>query len=380
VNMKNLWPAAVKIAFSLAIVGFVAGCASSGPAKLKPLPLAPSAELQGVRLAWSAKVGAVNFPLDVQVIGDSVTLASSDGMVVSLNARSGSELWRNSLSTPLAAGAGSDGRFTSVMTRANELITLDAGREIWRKTLVAQAFTAPFVAGGRVFVLTADRTVTAFDVQSGRKLWTQQRTGESLVLRQSGVLLAVNDTLVVGLAGRLVGMNPLTGAVRWESPIASPRGTNDIERLVDLVGQVSRFGDVVCARAFQTTIGCVDAARGTLLWTKPADGSVGLSGDGESVFGAESDGRVIAWQRSDGERQWVIETLRNRSLTAPLVVGRSVVLGDDAGLVHLLSRVDGSALTRLTTDGSAIVATPVLAGETLVVVTRTGGVFGFKPE
>jgi hypothetical protein len=72
--------------------------------------------------------------------------------------------------------------------------------------------------------------------------------------------------------------------------------------------------------------------------------------------------------------------LRNRSLTAPLVVGRSVVLGDDAGLVHLLSRVDGSALTRLTTDGSAIVATPVLAGETLVVVTRTGGVFGFKPE
>jgi outer membrane protein assembly factor BamB len=380
VNMKNLWPAAVKIAFSLAIVGFVAGCASSGPAKLKPLPLAPSAELQGVRLAWSAKVGAVNFPLDVQVIGDRVTLASSDGMVVSLNARSGSELWRNSLSTPLAAGAGSDGRFTSVMTRANELITLDAGREIWRKTLVAQAFTAPFVAGGRVFVLTADRTVTAFDVQSGRKLWTQQRTGESLVLRQSGVLLAVNDTLVVGLAGRLVGMNPLTGAVRWESPIASPRGTNDIERLVDLVGQVSRFGDVVCARAFQTTIGCVDAARGTLLWTKPADGSVGLSSDGESVFGAESDGRVIAWQRSDGERQWVIETLRNRSLTAPLVVGRSVVLGDDAGLVHLLSRVDGSALTRLTTDGSAIVATPVLAGETLVVVTRTGGVFGFKPE
>lgn len=379
-KLKNLWPTAAKTIVSLALVGFVMGCASSGPAKLKPLPLAPSADLQGVRLAWSTKVGVVNFPLDVQVNGDSVTLASSDGVLVSLNARTGSESWRTSLGTPLAAGVGSDGRFTSVMTRDNELVTLDAGREIWRKTLAAQAFTAPFVAGGRVFVLTADRTVTAFDLQSGRKLWTQQRAGESLVLRQSGVLLAVNDTLVVGLSGRLVGMNPLTGVPRWESPIASPRGTNDIERLVDLVGTASRVGDVVCARAFQTALGCVDAARGTLLWTQPANGSVGISGDTEFVFGVESDGRVIAWQRAGGERQWVIETLRNRSLTAPLVVGRSVVVGDDAGLVHLLSRADGSAVTRLTTDGSAIVATPVLAGETLVVVTRTGGVFGFKPE
>ncbi|MEO8119692.1 MAG: PQQ-binding-like beta-propeller repeat protein, partial [Rhodoferax sp.] len=43
-------------------------------------------------------------------------------------------------------------------------------------------------------------------------------------------------------------------------------------------------------------------------------------------------------------------------------------------------REDGSALTRVSTDGSAIVAAPVLAGGTLVVVTRSGGVFGFKPE
>ena len=48
-------------------------------------------------------------------------------------------------------------------------------------------------------------------------------------------MLAVDDTLVVGLSGRLAGLNPSTGGVRWESPIASPRGINDVERLVDLV-------------------------------------------------------------------------------------------------------------------------------------------------
>ena len=57
-----------------------------------------------------------------------------------------------------------------------------------------------------------------------------------------------------------------------------------------------------------------------------------------------------------------------------------MVLGDDNGLVHFLSRQDGQPLQRLSTDGSAIVGKPVLADQTLVVVTRTGGVFGFRPE
>jgi outer membrane protein assembly factor BamB len=93
-----------------------------------------------------------------------------------------------------------------------------------------------------VFRAGADRSVTAFDGQTGRRLWSQQRPGEPLVLRQAGVLLAVGDTLVAGLAGRLVGMNPVNGSVRWDAPIATPRGTNDVERLVDLVGGVSRDG------------------------------------------------------------------------------------------------------------------------------------------
>jgi hypothetical protein len=32
------------------------------------------------------------------------------------------------------------------------------------------------------------------------------------------------------------------------------------------------------------------------------------------------------------------------------------------------------------TDGSAVVVAPVLAAGTLLVVTRNGGIFGFKPD
>ena len=360
------------------LVGALAGCASSS--KPQPAELGPDPALLGVRQAWSTKLAPIAYPLDVQVVGRQVMLAGGDGTVVALDAATGRELWRAAAAAPLSAGVGSDGKLTAVVTRSNEVVAFDAGRELWRFRLPAQAYTAPFVAGGRVFVLAADRSVTALDGASGRRLWSQQRPGEALILRQAGVMLAVGDTLVVGLSGRLVGLNPMNGSVRWDAPLATPRGTNDVERLVDLVGRVSRSGEVVCARAFQAGVGCVDASRGTVLWTKPSQGFMGVHGDGQMIFGPESDGRVLAWRRSDGERAWVSERLRYRQLTAPLALGRSVILGDGNGNVHFLSREDGTLLTRRTTDGSAIAAAPVVAEDTLVVVTRNGSVFGFAPD
>jgi outer membrane protein assembly factor BamB len=348
--------------------------------KPQPAELQPVVALVPVRQAWTARIGEVGFPLEVEVTGDAVVLASADGTVASLDARTGRDLWRTNIGTPIAAGVGSDGKLAAVVTRGNEVVAIAGGREVWRQKLAAQAFSAPFVAGGRVFVLAADRSVNAFDGQSGRKLWTQQRPSEPLVLRQSGVMLAVGDTLVVGLAGRLTGLNPLNGSIRWEAPIASPRGINDVERLVDLVGTVSRSGNTVCARAFQASVGCVDAERGSLLWSKPANGAQGVDGDDSLVFGTEADGKVLAWRRADGESAWNTDRLRYRNLTSPVVVGRSIAIGDSAGFVHLLSRADGSLMNRLSTDGSPVVASPVLAANTLIAVTRSGAVYGFAPE
>ena len=352
-----------------------------GANKPKPAELGPNVVTVQVRQAWAAKIGATGaFPMEPQVNGNAVTLASDDGRIVSFDARTGAELWRASAGGPLSAGVGSDGSTTAVVTRSNEVVAFANGQELWRTKLPAEAFSAPFVAGGRVFVMSGDRAVSAFDGKTGRRLWRQQRPGEALVLRNDGVMLAVGDTLVVGLSGRLSGLNPGNGTIRWEAPIASPRGTNDVERLVDLVGRVSRQGNNLCTRSFQTAVGCVDASRGQLLWTKPANGATGVDGDDTNIYGTEANGFVSAWRRSDGERAWSVERLHYRHLSAPLVLGRSVIFGDDSGNVHMLSRDDGSPVNRLTTDGSAIIADPVVAANTLVVVTKNGGVFGFVPE
>lgn len=356
----------------------LSGCAgSSAP---KPAELAPNTALIGVKTAWTAKVGAIDFPLDMRVVGTQLLLADSKGVVASLDTTSGQDLWRTDLGQELSAGVGSDGRYAAVVTSDNVLIVLDNGREIWRHSLGAVTLTSPLVAGARVFTLSADRTLSAFDVASGRKLWQQQRSGDALVLAQSGVLMAVGNTLVAGLSGRLVGVAPLNGAIRWEVPVAVSRGTNDVERLVDLVGGVARLDDNLCLRAFQSAVACVDATRGRLLWMKNASGATGLSGNANQVIGTESDGRLVSWRRVDGERQWVSQSFTFRKLATPLLAGNTLVVADGFGWVHFLSPENGALLNRMQTDGSAIRVAPVLAGQKLVVVTERGAIYAFQRE
>ncbi|MCL1961752.1 MAG: outer membrane protein assembly factor BamB [Desulfovibrionaceae bacterium] len=375
-KLPGRWAA---IGGALLMAAVLAGCAG-GSARPTPAVLTPIKPVIGVRQAWSARVPAINFPLQVRAVGGQVLLASSDGTVLTLDAATGHEVGRVSAGAELSAGVGSDGRVAAVVTRANQVVALEDGRELWRYRLPTQSYTAPLVAGGRVFVLGANRSLTALDGRSGALLWTIQRPAEPLVLRQAGMLQPVGNTLLAGVGGRMIGVDPDNGTVLWEAPVAAARGTNDVERLVDLIGGVSRQDDVVCARAFQTAVGCVDAASGAVRWSRPANGATGVSGDGQRIYGAESDGRVLAWRADTGERAWAVDTLQWRVLTGTLVLGRSVIFGDSSGLVHMLSREDGSPMNRLNTDSSGVAATPVAVGNTLVVVTRNGGVYGFVPE
>ncbi len=378
--MIRLFCTLFKCTMAIAVISTLIAC-SSTPEKPKPseLPaLSSAAANHPISPIWSNRVGAVSTPLSVAVHEGQVAVASSNGELVLINASTGRDVWRVALNTPLQAGVGTDGTRFAVVTESNEVIAVEAGQVIWRFKLSASTYTSPLVAGNRVFVMTADRTMLALDGATGQRLWSQQRSGEPLVLRQSGLLMAVGDTLVAGLSGRLVGFNPNNGSVRWESVVGASRGTNEVERLVDIVSGVSRQGSVVCTRSFQTSVSCVDAAKGGTLWSRSTNGHQGLSGNEDFVVGVDSDSKIIVWNRTNGQSVWDSDLMRFRGLTAPLVVAKSIVFGDQTGLLHRLSLEDGKVQNRAATDGSAIANQPVSVTGVMVAVTRNGGVYGFR--
>ena len=364
---------------------FLALSACSTDNAPKPSPLQTLTPAFEVKPTWTVPVGEVGFPLVVPTASNTLAVANYKGQIDLLALNNGKALLRADVAKHLTAGVGlgvaqnqaGENRL-AVVNDANQLVVLEGEREIWRKTLPATTYTPPLVAGGRVFILTGERTVMAFDGQKGFQLWTQQRPSEALTLKLPGVLMAVGDTLVVGFSGRLVGLNPDNGSARWEAPIGTPRGVNDVERLVDLVGQVSRQPDTLCARAYSSAVGCVNVANGRTTWSHAANGFTGLAGDANAVYGTESDGKVVAWRRGDGEALWTSDQFKYRQLTAPVLLGQAVVFGDAEGYLHFLASDDGRTLNRLSTDGSGFAAPPVVQGQTLVVVTRKGNVMAFS--
>ena len=353
---------------------------SSTPDKPAPTALSEFKPALTVTKAWATQLSPVAAPLTAHISQDQMAVVGTNGLVTVLNADTGAAIWRLALNTPVAAGIGSDGTRLAVITKSNELMALSKGQVLWKVKLPALALTAPFVAGGRVFALTADRTVTAFDGGSGQVLWRQQRSGDALVLKQAGILTSFQDNLLVGLSGRLVALNPANGVSKWEVTIGSSRGTNEVERLVDLVAGVSRINNTVCARAFQTSVTCVDALKGSNLWTRAAQGHVGLAGTESAVFGTESDGKVNAWSRSNGQVLWQSEALRFRGLTAPVAASGQLLVGDDLGWVHWLDASNGQTVARMQIDASGIAMPLLRSGKTWVVVTKNGLVQALRAD
>jgi len=382
-NLRSLAAAA-----AMAVSALLAGCADDAA---KPTPLEPlEAKIAGhevwklnlsgfgtlAALAGNAGFGAQG----VTAAGDNFIIGARNGALVSVDAATGKENWRADVGDRLSTGVGSDGRFTAVVTRDGELVTLDGGKISWRKHLDSAVYTAPFVAGERVFVLGVDRSVQAFDALDGKRLWIYAKAGDALTLSQAGVLTAYQDTLLFGLGARLTALDPLKGTVRWEVPVAAPRGTNEVERLADLVGPAARVGSVYCIRAFQNGIGCIDAERVTALWSINMGGAQAIGADQDYVYAGDASDRLSARRRASGETVWLSDKFQNRKLSGMLAVGKVLVFGDLDGWVHFLDRSNGTPLLRLPTDGSPVVGTPVHVGNTIAVTTRDGAVHAFRPE
>jgi outer membrane assembly lipoprotein YfgL len=353
----------------------LAGCASDRP---KPVALEPIQTKLALQTAWQSRLDSVEFPLAMGARDDQFALASTQGKVSVLRATSGQTVWTVELGASLQAGVGFNGRKAAVVTRDNDLVVAEQGRVLWRHRLPAKGTTAPVVAGGRVFVMTVNRVVHAFDGESGQKLWTLDKPGDALTLAQSGVVSTFENTLLVGQGPRLTAVDPDNGSVRWEVAIANPRGANEVERLADLVGPPSRFADVVCARAFQSAVGCVNAKRGQLLWSRNSGGWQRVAGNDNVLVGADASDRITGWKTQSGEALWTQEKLLYRKLSGVTLWAGAAVVGDADGWVHFLNPQTGDILARMETDGSAIETPPVGMGDVLLAVTRKGGLFAFR--
>jgi outer membrane protein assembly factor BamB len=197
-----------------------------------------------------------------------------------------------------------------------------------------------------------------------------------LLLRSDAGVAVARGAVFAGLHnGRLVSLGLTNGNVVWEATVAQPKGANELERMVDVAAAPIVDENEVCAVAFQGRVGCFDPSKGTVLWSRDASSAVSLGGDPGTLYMTDDRGTVQALDRSSGATYWKTDKLYGRQVSAPVIIGRFVAVGDLEGYVHFLNRDDGAFAARIATDGSPIVARPQRVGANVLVQTRDGGVY-----
>lgn len=380
-------------ALALALLVALGGCSTVGnvydrwfgsrPAA-KPAPLVPITPTAQPRIRWQANVGAAErnmfFPA---VTGNIVYVAGAAGQIASFETKTGNQTARFNAGQRLSGGVAASGSLVLVGTARGEVLAFDTGgKQLWKAQLSGEVLAPAAIEGTLAVIRAGDGRAYGLDAQDGKRRWIYQRSTPALSLRNhTGVVLERGAIFAGFPGGRLVALTAATGTVGWDSVVALPRGTTELERVADVVGLPVVDGDRVCAVAYQGRVACFDTQSGTTIWARDMSSVAGMDADHRGAYITDDKNAIVALDKASGGSLWKQDKLFGRGVSAPLAFGRFVVVADFEGYVHFLSREDGSFAARIATDGSAIGAPPLaLDGDSILVQTRNGGVFAIAVQ
>jgi outer membrane protein assembly factor BamB len=368
----------------------LSGCGSLNPfkdePKFKPAELTTVNPTISLNATW--QLGADDSPAGaLTIVGTAAgprVFAAQGRQVRVIDPAAGNVAQTLSADNALTTGAASDGTLAAAATRDGDVIAWDlaTGKQLWKSSLNAEIISTPAVADGIVAVLTTDGRLVGFDATDGRRRWVVQRAAPSLTLRVASPVIGVRGGFLVGLpAGRVIALGSRDGQVRWETTFAQPKGSNEVERISDIMPAVGGLAGEFCVASYQGKVGCINVRDGRTSWQRDFSSNVGLAAGNGTIFATDDKSHVSAFSAA-GVSVWKNEALAYRQLTAPAVLPGAVAVGDLDGYVHLLSTDKGEIVGRVQAGSRALVGAPIaldIGGQRLLVVqNRSGAIYAFQ--
>jgi outer membrane protein assembly factor BamB len=352
----------------------------------KPLPLAKIHARFVPKHVWSTGLGKTEPKLQLglapAIDGARIYGANAQGDVVALELATGHQVWRHRLKMPLSGGTGAGGGLVLVCGTGGALLALAAGdgSERWRAQLSSEVLAAPVVATDVVLVRTVDGKLYAFEAASGKQRWVADQQVPRLTLRGTSKPVVAGELAISGFDnGRLMAVTLAAGNPAWDIAVGQPRGSSELQRLIDIDSAPAIDGDDVFAVAFQGRAVRLAHDTGLEIWSHEISSYRGLAADALGVYVSTAGGEVIKLDRASGAERWSQKGLLRRSLSAPALQGNAIVVADYEGEIHWLSNDDGSFLARAK-GGSRISAAPQIAGDLVIVQTDKGKIEAWRAQ
>lgn len=363
---------------ALLVSVLLAACSSDKPA-VKPAQLVDFKPSAKVEVRWHADAGeggaSVLFPA---VTREAVFAADAKGKLSRFDRNTGKQVWRVDSGFAVTGGVGAGEGLVLVGGEKGELAAYDedSGKQLWQVKVSSDVLSPPSIADGIVVVRTGNQRIAGLSAKDGSRLWLYERATPTLIVRSHAGVVVRNGLVYAGFAaGKLAAIGLNNGVVVWESSVSQPRGNTELERISDITSLPVVDDSQVCAVAFQGRLACFDAVQGGALWTRDISSDKGLALSGKNLYVTDTDGSVLALDKSSGASLWKNDQLLLREATAPYPLDDYVIVGDFEGYLHVLKSDDGRFVARLKTDGSAINVPPATLGDGALIQTSDGELY-----
>ncbi|MFT7413782.1 MAG: outer membrane protein assembly factor BamB [Methylophagaceae bacterium] len=336
-------------------------------------------------IAWSTDTGGSDdnySSLAAWLQGDAIVAIDSEGEVNSYDAKTGKRQWRVALDLPVISGVGGGEGLILVGSKEGQVLALDEnnGAVLWKAKLSSEVLAPPKAAQGVVVASTSDGRMTGLSAIDGKVLWNYHRAVPLLSLRGASAPVLADDKVIAGYAnGKLVALSIIDGKVIWEKSVAIPRGRTELDRLVDIDSDPVVINNTVYVVAYHGRVAALSLDDGTILWARDMSSRSGLDVvANDAVYVSDDEGNVWALQDGSGDSLWRQTRLLRRKISAPVVVGDNIIVGDLEGYVHWISRQDGRFTARVKVADTAIRSKAVVSGNLVYVMAADGTLTAFR--
>ena len=357
-------------------------------------------EIEGalrVEKLWSTSLGdgegRLGFRQRPAFDGSTVYAASDEGELFAIDAETGDTRWERPLEA-MSNGRGwrlwkqgvREGGLQSSVGVGENLVVVagrsgvvfavaaDDGTPRWETQASAEVLAAPLVVSGVVIVRSQDGRVVGLGAADGKERWRFDRAIPTLSSRGASAPVAAGGLVLVGNDdGTIVALRPEDGVAVWEAIVAEPEGRSELDRLVDIDGDIAVGADAVYATSVRGMTAAVSIGTGQVIWTRDNGGANALDLTADGVLLADKTGTLWSLDRSTGSALWRQEGLLRRQPSGVVMAGALAVVGDLEGYLHWFDPATGNVRARERVARARLLATPIATPSGVVIAVTDEG-------
>jgi outer membrane protein assembly factor BamB len=233
---------------------------------------------------------------------------------------------------------------------------LSTGEPVWKHGDAARFWESnggpgpratPTLSNGRVYTFGATGIVNALDARSGAVIWSRNGGTDAGVkipewgFASSPLVMPREDTVIVGVAGKLAAYDIATGKPRWFGPDGGVSYSSPQLVTIDGVAQVLLLSDVGATS--------VAVADGSQLWKHAWRGypiiQPAVTSDGDILIAVSDSSGTRRLAVAHGAGGWTVEERWTSAALKPyfndFVVHNGHAFGFDGGILSCIDLKDG---------------------------------------